>query len=127
MKELKFRAWDKEKNEYDEYGPFDLLHGSSGYFGDCICGYPERYVLEQFTGLRDRNGVEIYVGDILRHDLWGSAPVVWDEMRAGFACQRDGETTNDIFDVGLGHMQLKRSKVVGNLHQNPELLTPNPS
>jgi hypothetical protein len=57
MREIKFRAWDKKYHKM--------------YYGDirAALAYPdENVVIEQFTGLRDVYGVEVYEGDIIRID-----------------------------------------------------------
>ena len=66
MREIKFRAWNKVgkyyvnnvQDAYDGAGP----NGPFDSFGDAL-DY-DNYVVEQFTGLYDKNGREIYEGDI---------------------------------------------------------------
>lgn len=68
----------------------------------------------QFTGLHDKNGVEIYEGDI---DITG-IEIKWDEIAASFICVRSGSFVDHLGEIS--NLLL----ITGNIHQNPELLTP---
>jgi uncharacterized phage protein (TIGR01671 family) len=139
MREIKFRAYNRNtKNMWW----FDLMWGNtdthgSGWIGMLPIGEtrehnggingsdnrtqvdPTDCEIMQFTGLKDKNGKEIYEGDILKHDLWGLDTVVWDDECAMFRCKNEG---NGCHDITLAHHQLNRTKVVGNIYENPEYL-----
>ena len=68
----------------------------------------------QFTGLHDKNGKEIYEGDIVRYDMGGECEVSYC-IGGGFA----GFDLSPAFHNGH---QLKDVEVIGNIHDNPELL-----
>ncbi|RUS44120.1 YopX family protein [Lactiplantibacillus plantarum] len=123
---IKFRAWDKE-NEiylYNVQDAYDMLSGFVKYddgenasydeccFGDFLDN--KRYDVEQFTGLKDVNGKDIYEGDILENRKYRSI--------VKFASGKflaDLIATIQTFDlIGETH----GSKVIGNVHENPELL-----
>ena len=68
----------------------------------------------EYTGLKDKKRKEIYEGDVLRHNTWGDTIVVWEEgMFRG---------QNNDHDITLADHQLKRSHIVGNIYENPNLL-----
>jgi len=70
MRELKFRAWDGKKFvlvEKLEFIPANKsVTGKNGYNINDVLGIPEEY-LQQYTGLKDKNGKEIYEGDIVEN------------------------------------------------------------
>ena len=113
MREIKFRIWWPEEKTFSS--PFDLrqlILDSDGY-----SDFDEDCILDQFTGLTDKNGREIYEGDILQIPLpiitWkipenGIVEVKW--MGAGFY-----PLSSDLSCIDGG-------EVIGNIHQNPELL-----
>lgn len=68
----------------------------------------------QYTGLKDRNGREIYEGDVLRHDNY-TIKVEW--LNGGFC------DCHSNINISLRYFSLNHYEVIGNIHDNPELLT----
>ncbi|MDH8771901.1 YopX family protein [Staphylococcus epidermidis] len=120
----KFRAWDKN-NKYMEYTDKNLVvcfsdEGASAVdhttFGhSCTC--MEDIELMQSTGLKDKNGVEIYEGDIIRGPY--DTGIIGYEM----------VTTEVKYDLlkgfQLGQFDLNITEVIGNIYENPDLLEDN--
>jgi uncharacterized phage protein (TIGR01671 family) len=125
MREIKFRAWDTRIQQMyrvgDEYGTRHPL--------DC-CVYAharQPVILQQFTGLHDRNGREIYEGDIInRRDGYEGdtyepgcvCSVEWDD--GGYCLSKNGTA----YIAGLDSCEVinRGIEVIGNIYENPELL-----
>ena len=124
---IKYRVWDNENKSYnDPYshsyyamtqdGELDFYcHGD--HWRSCD---PDVYFIEQYTGLTDKNGKEIYEGDIVKNieGVNETAVCVWDESNAEFDFRcKDGRCTRDNVKSWL-----EMYEVVGNIHENKELL-----
>jgi uncharacterized phage protein (TIGR01671 family) len=114
MREIKFRAWDKERKEM--FIPRDLEEVPKvAYFlpSKSMKIKGRNLELMQFTGLKDKNGKEIYEGDIVLEKEY-----LYDvSFGKIFDPDRD-EYTYGYFDYTDG-------EVIGNIHENPELLKEN--
>ncbi|USZ61299.1 YopX family protein [Lactiplantibacillus plantarum] len=123
---IKFRAWDKqEKRMLVVYrisfdGPIEgaQVHcylDDRGAEGSTEYAYDgDGLILEQFTGLKDVNGKDIYEGDILENRKYRS---IVKFARGKFLADVVGVISR--FDL-IG--EIHGSKVIGNVHANPELL-----
>ncbi len=107
-REIKFRAWDKE----DQCMRYSLELDCKWNIILCL-SCPERYQVMQYTGLKDKNGKEIYEGDILE---WGDegSQVVWRENDAMFEIER-------IFN-GFSTREVCEYTIIGDIYSTPELL-----
>lgn len=134
---IKFRAWiqadpydesDSPRMEmtdalaFEEYLPINDLLGQVEH-------------LMQYTGLKDKNGVEIYEGDVLsvntgNFDTGGIGEVVWFESGSNFAVTGRRNLPHhhalpDMCERGCMHHQLVKwlvTEVIGNIYEHPELL-----
>ena len=119
MREIKFRVWDKYDNEmkYDAQDTYDYIVNNimEDCFGDVLKS--ERYEIMQYTGLKDKNGKEIYEGDIWRYEeIVGS--VVFD--KGAFSLHTDlGKGAVGCLDIGIFR---NACEVIGNIYENPDLL-----
>lgn len=119
MRELKFRAWSEEDREYrTDLNVFRLFHGK------IICTSPmynlegDRFDVEQYTGLKDKNDKEVYEGDIVGFKWTKRLYVVtYRAYDASFILE------NDEWEEAI-HLSLDKDdfEVFGNIHENPELL-----
>lgn len=124
MREIKFRAWDKEQKEWVKYSITDNIpifcHNTSRWRTDKA---GERFVLSQYTGLKDKNNREIYEGDVIKaisFARWIGVVEYSDENSAFIFDDLDKKYRGDSivfmsqFDQGF--------KILGNIYENPELL-----
>lgn len=111
MRQIKFRAWhikDKEMLGHKDACLIPLFTPSFRYRDG-------ETVLMQYTGLKDRNGVEIYEGDVLTTWILGckqTAPYIVEDIRELYL-----ETERDE-----SYYCINKMEIIGNIHSHPELL-----
>lgn len=123
MREIKFRAWSVEANRWlnitNEIGFVDNGDGLGLLILDC----GDRVIFEQFTGTKDRNGKDIWECDIVtlrggkkprnqERPKYNTTVVYKDNM---FTVENNISIYTDAFVLAM-------SEVIGNIHDNPELL-----
>lgn len=137
-REIKFRAWDKKENKMQQVVQILYGHEASNYplSVDFFRSVKSRLIkdieLMQYTGLKDKNGVEIYEGDII--DYLGTfesgdgyrGEIKFDEGVYYFMGKsKIGRKAGVISSyVGLAHEKAyQHCEVIGNIYENSELLT----
>lgn len=129
MREIKFRAWIKRP--YNLMVQPEEITSMSLYCGKIIYAESDEHDMDkgtfelmQFTGLTDKNGVDIYEGDICSTDL--SRPyniVVYRNGAFMYQCNDNGE---DYFDILVPIAETvdadKYTEVIGNIYENAHLL-----
>jgi uncharacterized phage protein (TIGR01671 family) len=93
---------------------------SWGWFGDVIFQEPESYDVMQFTGLLDKNGKEIYEGDIVHYQARHYEKKMPVEFRDGGYCVVDGVRTYEVCDSAIHSCD--KFEVIGNIYENAELI-----
>ena len=131
---MKYKLWDKENKEFledtweTEYAVLkngNIIEIYDNGFGE---GYSisdlENIEVLQFTGLQDRNGKEIYEGNILKYNfpydgrLKHVSPVKFLETEASFGIKDRYENEIPLYRITANNY----FEVVGNIYENPELL-----
>ena len=136
-REIKFRAWVKDtKGE-----PYMAVQGTPGleelgsfafnYMWQTLAISDGDIVLMQYTGLKDKNGVEIYEGDILAIDMWQGnehghiaedGVIKWHEKSSAFKWFSNEEDSSDGSNYWLSQADEKQREVIGNIYENAELM-----
>ncbi|EJQ55412.1 hypothetical protein IEI_00675 [Bacillus wiedmannii] len=108
MREIKFRAWDKEFKQFSDMA-LNYKIADINYYTD--------YEWMQYTGFKDKNNKEIYEGDIVEYDGWFYI-IKWDEEETGFYMH----DKNNYEDDHLRMIDISVGEVMGNIYENQNLI-----
>lgn len=133
MRDIKFRAWYKpykqmcqvESLRFDGNGVYTAVLIEEPFYDRRLVEADE-IVIEQYTGLKDKNGREIYEGDIIFQKPLSKNSIGW----VGKIIFKQGAFMAEVYERGKIVMYLflsdfnpeKTSEVIGNTHKNPELV-----
>lgn len=130
MREIKFRAWDGRVNKWyaSAFGPFEWMYQNTDWDGGKNPAYtvtmpPEGVILLQYTGLKDKNGKEIYEGDVVCY----IDDVVVENIGGYDRTEPEGKFVEvkipDFYNFTYYEVGVEDIEVIGNIYENPELLT----
>lgn len=124
MRTIKFRAWSNEKKGWKglwifrggHVGEYDVSNEKIDIFD--LTEQWGKVELEQFTGLQDKNGKDIYEGDIIKHkDSRENNDIGISEMKFSWV-----GAYIDVDNIKIRIDMLSWVEIIGNIHENPELL-----
>ena len=133
MSEIKYRVWSKKQKTYDYEHPFnkpgDFYITQNGVlfsdYGNVITPEVKQddFIIEQATGVKDKNGKMIFDGDIVEHNVYHMGIKAYRSKSEVFISDLGARIREDKNDEECSLLRhCTNIEFVGNIHENPELL-----
>lgn len=118
MREIRFRAWDKQTRNWCELFEVDnIVQWYNRKHGIYRSFFDNHIELMQYTGLKDMDRKEIYEGDIVEYGYNMIGKVYYDEAETSYVlAPLDTRSSYEVLGLEGG------LKVIGNIYENPEFL-----
>ena len=122
MRELKFRAWDNDFKQMGLVNDAKFVNGR--IIGAKGVNWDSKVIVMQFTGLTDKNGKEIYEGDIMKKDYLSIDPNLKIAVfhNGSFGYYPNNRSLEDNFKTFSASVNWNSFEVIGNIYSNPNLL-----
>ena len=127
-REIKYKAWDKAKKVWKIVTGLHFFGGEKlttisydSEEGEIMDVPVEEFEIVEYTGLKDKDGKDIYTGDVLKMDSWTPEHIQVKFIEGAFClANAGGHYIGEIHYTN--HANIPQSTVVGNVFENPNLL-----